>query len=380
MKHVARRSLRNDKRVGASPARAARGQVGLGRRYLVLIAFSAILSIAFFAWLYERRDESPSVESTSVAAPARQPDLAIESEQPPPAGAFLSEINALKKEAFEMAELLIAKFPEDAHCYDVSAAVQYRLGGDASKADDLWKRAIELDPRFLAPYFGRTNIAWSQGDFETVVELMRQVLDRDPSSDEARRLLSNALIESGRFDEAIQAVRVSDQAMPDSVPSCLLLGKAYLQLDDYDQSAKYYERAVQLNPQCWEAYYGLAQASQFQGRVEEARRHLEKFKALQGGGVSADDRSPADRLMESDATLVLQEVIAACLSAGEICQRHGDLERAEQFLIRAAALNPRDPRSRQALQQLYQQRARQNQPAGTTLQQRWVPNDRQRGG
>lgn len=392
MKRISGSRTANDKRVGIESPTVVRPELRGLRRYLLPLMLTAVGLVGWFTWSQLRRDEPPAalvnrVSEPRIGEPPRESsdrgtphNLSAGQDQPRSGDAIEQEVKSLKDEARGIAELLVATFPEDAYCHDVLAAVQYRLFGDAARADELWKTAIKLDHRFAASYFGRMNIAWSHGDFDTVVELMRQVLDRNPSSLEARLYLGNALIELGRFEEAIEALKPGDPTAAESVRSYLLLGKASMQLDDYAKAVQFYESAVQLNPQCREAYYGLAQACQRLARGEEARRHLQKFQSLEADEASADDRSAYKRLIESDATLVRQEVVATCLAAGEICQHHGDLMGTERYWLRAAELDPRDPRSRQALRQLYEQQGRLREAADIISQLRALQSALQRGG
>ncbi len=363
------------------------------RRPLLLVVSAASFLVACFVWLQLKRDEPKSVGTIPASGsrrsepPTLATDTTLRHELPTQedlrsaaTSVVRQQVQMFKDEARGIAETLVARFPEDPRCHDVLAGVQYRLCGNASTADELWKTAIKLDPKFLAPYFGRMNIAWSQGDFDAVVEFMRDVLHQKPSSLEARRLLASALIESGRFEEAIESLKPLGQAAPDSVSSYLLLGKACMQLDDYSKAAEYFEGAVRLNPKCREGHYGLAQAYQRLARGEEARHHLEKSQSLKADGSSQDDRSAYERLIESDATLVRQEVIATCLAAGEICQRHGDVERAESYWLRVMALDPRDSRARQSLQRLYDQPGPASPALDTPSQERPPQSDSPREG
>jgi tetratricopeptide (TPR) repeat protein len=370
MNRTARSGISNRQRAANAGRAVTDNPVALRR--LVRFGMSlALLLVLVATWRYLRLPSS-SVTSQGdsqlpkavAASPAS--DLAKADDRMLSSDVLLKVIESLKNEATQIARLLTAKFPNDAYCHDLLAGVQYRLAGETAKADELWQKSIQLDRKFLPPYFGRASIAWSQGDIETAIQLMQQVLQQDPNSADAQIYLANALIESGRFEEAVKTVEATNSSAPMSVANCLLLGKAYMQLDEFSKAVQYYERAVQLNTNCWEAYYGLAQANQRLGHAEEARQQLAKFKSLQG----ASDQSTSVRSIELDADFVRQEVVGVCLAAGEICNRHGEFDAAERYLLRAAALDPRDPRSRQALQQLYEQQHRTNHTAGAPARPR----------
>jgi tetratricopeptide (TPR) repeat protein len=105
------------------------------------------------------------------------------------------------------------------------------------------------------------------------------------------------LLSAGRVDDALRALNVRVQAVPNDAEAYHLLSRANFHLKKWDQAISYGEKAVQLDPNKSEYYLWLAraygekaEASNFvtaAALVKRIRTNFEKAVALDGNNVDA---------------------------------------------------------------------------------------------
>ncbi|UCC14790.1 MAG: tetratricopeptide repeat protein, partial [Gammaproteobacteria bacterium] len=114
----------------------------------------------------------------------------------------------------------------------------------------MFSRATELDPRFAQ--------AWA---------------------DLARTYALQAIYYEGSKAEREAANEASEQAVdlaPDSARSHTARGIAHLASQSYDDAARSFETAIQLDPGLWSAYHNYGRSSFHQGRMRKAIEFFEK--------------------------------------------------------------------------------------------------------
>ena len=87
---------------------------------------------------------------------------------------------------------------------------------------------------------------------------------------------ATALVQEGRWDEAIAAAGRALEIDPESVKSHLLLGTALWRAGRPAESLAHYERAIEIDPARAEAHYSLSFALFLQDRPEEAATRLKR--------------------------------------------------------------------------------------------------------
>jgi tetratricopeptide (TPR) repeat protein len=90
------------------------------------------------------------------------------------------------------------------------------------------------------------------------------------------------------FSLAVEAA----ERNPNAARNYFLAGDALVKLRQFQNSLKWLKRAVELDPAHAEAHYQLGQALRKLGRMDEAKAHLETFRALKARAQSTPDRQP----------------------------------------------------------------------------------------
>ena len=122
------------------------------------------------------------------------------------------------------------------------------------QAEELYRRAVRLDPSLAIAYTNLGNIRFRRGD-ETGAEILyRRAIEVDPSQPEAHYNLGYVMLERG----------------------------------DARDATRYFERALQGDPRFADAHFNLAMAWERLGERSRARPHWKKYLELEPSGTWAD--------------------------------------------------------------------------------------------
>jgi len=161
-----------------------------------------------------------------------------------------------------------------------------RPGEVAPKARDAAAKAMELDPSLAGPYATLAVVAadfdWEYAKSE---ELFRKAIDLNPSFADARVSFSALLTGLGRFDEAVAEAKRAQELDPLSVVAGQTLGYRLYYAKQYDRALLQFRRTLELDPRSFPAIQGLAQCHWEQG--ERQRAVAESERAVQESGGNA---------------------------------------------------------------------------------------------
>jgi len=250
-----------------------------------------------------------------------------------------SIVNALKVVLTEKEEAAIKKIPTQS-----VRAYEYYLRGrqlfhqrrpeTLDAAEDLYRRAIALDPDYALAFAGLADCSCFRffehaGGDEALAQAesaSRRALKLDPELAEAHASRGLALTYQRRFDEASEEF---ERAMElDSVlyEAPWYYGRSLQAQDKLDEAVKLYEKAAQLRVDDYQAVIFAAVAYRSLGREDEAHDASRR-------GIAAAERALALNPAESRA-----------LSLGA-AQLHfeGETARAEEWARRAVQSDPMNP-------------------------------------
>lgn len=124
--------------------------------------------------------------------------------------------------------------------------------------------------------------AFKAGDYDRAATLFRQVVDDRPGEFASHLMLGRSLLFAGRSTEAVE---VADHlvGLDPSYEHLLLLGRAHLAAETYDQAVSTFRRAISADPEHWRGHSALGEALTRQSRYRGA------YKALRTAlGLAAD--------------------------------------------------------------------------------------------
>ena len=247
-------------------------------------------------------------------------------------------LEALNREAADVAEHTVEAFPHDADSHALNANARL-FSGKLADAAESWQRCLQLDPNRPGAYDGISLVAWEEGDLERVVATCQKALELKSVVPCVYDRLARALLEMGQAEEAIAASQRAVGRWPRSSEAHLLLGQGYIQSQEYAKAQECFLRVVEISPENPQPYYGLATASAKLGQRDKARQYQEEFRkwiAVDRAAFEALTRSSNLQRDLADRRTSTAQIYAA---AASIYQRHGYREQADRLRRRAAILD-----------------------------------------
>lgn len=240
-----------------------------------------------------------------------------------------------------------------------SQSQNYRL------AIDLYKRVVELDPKYKKAWAGLGFAYHRMGQFDNAISAYRKQIDLDAYDDWTWNSLGLALSASRKYDEAEAAFKKlleinpldkyglrnlgdlyleqhkyteaaaqlerAASVAPDDAVIQLNLGRAYLNLGDNKKALAAFDQAVQLSstPAIWN---GVA--------YEMSLKKVELDRALQYAESAVTSTAAMLRNMSLNGNEIQQQGLVSSLAAswdtlGWVDFQRGDTAKAEKYLVAA---------------------------------------------
>lgn len=248
-------------------------------------------------------------------------------------------VNALKLVLTEKEEAAIKKVPtQSVRAYEYylrgRQLFHQRRPNTLDAAEDMYRRAIALDPNYAMAYAGLADCsafrANEEGGGEEALAqaeaASKRALELDPNSAEAHASRGLTLSHQKRFAEAEPEFKEAIRLDPTLYEAAYFYGRMLQTAGKPDEAIEMYERAVGLRPDDYQALSFLAMAHQARGdaaKVEDASRRM------------ADAAERAISLNPGDTR-------ALYLGAINL-ERLGESTRAQEWAQRARQLDPNHP-------------------------------------
>jgi adenylate cyclase len=152
---------------------------------------------------------------------------------------------------------------------------------DMATAEDLFQRALDIDPKFT---IGMTWLGWTlytQGDngwsadsresYQKAVALGRRAIANDSTEGEGYSLLAGALLTLEKYSEAEAAADKARKLSPNNANILANTAWAFAPIGRSEEALQLVQRAIRLNPSVPDWYFGaLGDSLLFSGKAEEA--------------------------------------------------------------------------------------------------------------
>ena len=145
-------------------------------------------------------------------------------------------------------------------------------------ADLEYQRAIQLDSRYPTAHhwYGISCLA-PMGRLDEALEELELAHALDPISPIIARDLAVIHYYRRNYETALEQCDATIELNPHFPPAYLTLGLIQEQMEDFDESAAAFQRAMQLSPQSPRTHAALARTLARQGRRKEAKAMLEEL-------------------------------------------------------------------------------------------------------
>ena len=206
----------------------------------------------------------------------------------------------------------------------VLLATAYTMTKQPTKAAELYDRALKLHPDNAAIRLQLAKSHLSAGDPKQAVNELEGIISASPESAEASALLVVSLTSEGRLDEAEKAANAFRERAPDKPLPLYLLGSVALSRNDPTTARQHFEEALKVDPNFFQAALSLAALDIQQGHRADAKQRYQSLLS----------RTPNN--------------VQAMLALAQLALDEHDNNAAQNWLDKAVAADPKDPRPRAA--------------------------------
>ena len=330
-----------------------------GKRWALLsiVAVTLAAAIAVVTGFLMPLDEPPEAHEPPSQATLPNPNPTIQ------IPVYPVEISAeqVRTELLELAASLYEEFPNAPDALHV-VAVLYADLQRTQKAEEIWRKCIQLVSDQAGPYLGLATTAMELGKHEEALEILQRASAAGCSAPDLSYETAVALTKLGRLEEARDVLREGTEDYPQAAENWLQLGQIQIQLGQFVEAEESLLRAIAEGTPTVTVYFSLATACARQGKTEQAAKYRQEFseqKAEQEEGKN----SPFQIRYDSELRRI---AVATTCRAGSIYDFHGHPDEAERLLLRALEFSPGNARVCGELVRFYRAQGR---PADAMLLQ-----------
>lgn len=224
------------------------------------------------------------------------------------------------------------------------------LRRDTAGARAAYEKALSLNPGYFAATAALSQQAWSDGQQERAVQLLREAVQRDPRNLQATLSLAEAMALRGAPDAEVDAVlRKGIDAMPGEWQARVALVERLLRRDDAKAAVAEAQRAVAALPEVPQVHDALGRAHLAAGDTHQALASFAKFQALLPD-------SPIPHLRRASAQIAGRDEAGALRSVQRALEAQPGHAGAQRMLIDLATRAGQLPAAIETARSLQRQR------------------------
>ena len=250
--------------------------------------------------------------------------------------------------AFQNARLQ-KQFRKEAPAAMEGAVAAYRAGRIADAAT-LCRRIIEMLPDHFDALRLLGVIELDSGRFNEAEQALNRAVGANPRSAEVHSNLGLALAKLGRFEQARKCQEKAIALQPNFPTALTNLGNTLMRLRHFEQAVQAHDKAIRFKPDYGDAYVNRGMALVLLNRNEEADRDFDhalalnarQLQAIAGKGlVSLGLRHYDEARARFDTALAINPNVAEVLAyRGRLHTQTGEFDKAEADFDAALAIDP----------------------------------------
>lgn len=203
----------------------------------------------------------------------------------------------------------------------------------------------KLDPSDDRALVRAGNLHRTLGNRDMAIKAWQMALNRNQANGDVHESLGFLLLETGRYDEAVQAFEQAVLLATEKRRAMIGLGLACEKRQDYERALKIYETALRADPSAVELLTYRARALMNLGRVTESKSVIASIinEPIQATWIVRGDLFALDGDYAAALGAYLEGLSEqwAYQRLGEHALRQEELEQALRFFRQAAAASPR---------------------------------------
>lgn len=173
------------------------------------------------------------------------------------------------------------------------ATGHFNMGVESAKKGNLdeavteWKKAVEMDPKFIKAHNYLARSYYTKERFDDALSEYKKIVELDPADAMAHASIGFVYRMKGMYDDAITACNKALQINPQLAAAYNCIGMSYVQKKMYEDAINAYKMALAINPNYADALFGLGIAYESQGNIEDAKQAFEAFDKIKEKGKAA---------------------------------------------------------------------------------------------
>lgn len=294
------------------------------------------------AYLAEQRLKlSQMTTDSSPTAPSLSPPKEQPKRQSPtislPTQPKISETQVVHDQVREMVEGLVVKFPSDPGSWHIAAQTYAELN-QSEKAEEYWKKCLELKPQHFGPYLGLAEVLTEKGRFQDAVEVLNRVFALGGSSPEVYTKLGEALENLGQIPEAKAMFAKGFELFPDEPSLLLRLGRTQAQSGELELAETNIREAIKREGENQQNLLVLNGVLARLNKRDEITIVREKLRNL----TSSEKRTeqPKSSFQEGYEKALSESMSQVYESAASVCLQQRDLPDAEKLYMQSLTIDP----------------------------------------
>jgi len=201
---------------------------------------------------------------------------------------ILSDVPAQSMTAFDRASLNksldeyieVQKFNSDRPSALVNLGVIYVRQGKLNEAEDIYKRAIKLEPGYIYVYINLADLYRQKKRDDLGEIILKEAISIHPNNPDLYHSYGLVLTRLKKRSEALVAIKRAAELDPDNIERKYYWALAVLQTGNLDRAIRILEDAHKLDPNSLEVLYGLATICRDRGEMRKALKYGRKLTAL----------------------------------------------------------------------------------------------------
>ncbi|NOT86269.1 MAG: GNAT family N-acetyltransferase [Methylococcaceae bacterium] len=210
----------------------------------------------------------------------------------------------------------------------LKAAVALHQSDDLQAATECCLQVLTVAPEYPDALYFLGVLSAQKKAYEVAEDYFIRAIKVAPKRAEFYGNYANALLEQGKFSEAVEQGKHSIALNPNHHQSHNILGNAYLLQGDFALATEYFRRTLQLNPQYALAHNNLGIALQKQQQYPEAISCFQKALEIQANYPEA------------------------LYNLGQALQENGQITAAQHCYQQILSLNPEDSNAQRSLREV----------------------------
>lgn len=302
-----------------------------GRLWIIPVVLAVIVTGAVLVWITRDRPK-PGASSVSPAPAASRKHITVMLDSQTPK--IPQTVVDIQQEELTLAQALVRDFPRN----DTSLALLgkvHQSRGDTARAQALWEQAIALNPKRSDLYKAIGQTAQGKDQIEEAILWWQQGLKANGQAGGLRWLIANAMVTQGHLEGTLDLLNAECKITPGAARNHYLIGQIHLKQRAYDEAEAAYRKAIELNPDYYNAFYGLGMVYTRMKQPAQARTAMGEFRRLK----AQSDASEQSQIMIDEIPHARRRVALSYAQAYKLFDPKQQAEIGARLLSRALELD-----------------------------------------